>query len=119
MACVPTGQDITRRQIFERNGNDRLLELPELDGYAYILDYLAEIGWITADGNGVTFQEIESWSRLTKTDLTFWESGAIKNLSNLFANQMAKKDPKEKAPYVSRAETKEEASKRLKAELRG
>lgn len=91
--------------------------MPEISK-GYLIEYLGELGWITAQGTGISYQEIQSWAQLTKKQLSGWEAIMIKRLSDTFAAQYIKKDTDEMPPYQSRPETAKEASIRLKAQMR-
>lgn len=53
--------------------------LPDITPFSYLIPLVFDIGV-----RDVTWQEMESWIRLTGTTLTTWEKKIIKKLSNLY-----------------------------------
>lgn len=64
--------------------------MPNIPGYGYIFDYLAELGFVSANGFGVgavSFVEMKSWSELLGLDLSILEAYTIRKLSLIFIEQ--------------------------------
>jgi len=82
-----------------------LLEMPVVPGYEHILEYLAELGFAERTGFGLqpfSYQEIYSWTQLTRTRLTLSELEAIRRLSSVYVDQTAKSaDRNCPPPFVS------------------
>lgn len=85
------------------------LELPELEGFSFLIDYLFEVGPGITNGMGycgLSFQEIESWLRTTALTLTAWEVLALKRLSSAYVSEYNRADdPKRRPPYVPEGAT--------------
>ena len=67
----------------------------------HMLDWLDELGWSGSTGMGpapLSFQEIEAWSRLTKTPLEPWEALALRTASAAYVGQLGAGDLP--APYA-------------------
>lgn len=86
----------------EKGHQVRQLEMPEMMGFEYLVQYLFEVGPVGSNGFGpepLSWQEIEAWSRLTQTDLDTWEALTLRKLSADYSSQLSKSaDPKCKAP---------------------
>jgi hypothetical protein len=87
------------------------LDLPDLEGFSFLIDYLFEVGPGISSGMGycgLSFQEIESWLRTTKLDLTAWEVLALKKLSSAYVSEYNQADdPKRKPPYIPEGATEQ------------
>jgi len=73
------------------NEDHSALELPELVGYEYLLEWLFEIGVSMHTGMGsvpLTWQEIESWGK--DFDLTPWEKKMLRELSTEYVSYSQK-----------------------------
>lgn len=90
----------------EEEGEDRPeLTFPPLDAAEHLVEYLLQIGPMQA-GEVLTFQEIESWSRLTGYAVTSWEAITLRRLSAVYgAEYSAASDPQRGAPYLPAAPT--------------
>jgi hypothetical protein len=104
--AVPDESKISRRDSFEKDGLE--IVFPEVTAY-HIIEYLFEIG-ISIGEHAITFNEIESWQRLSGIELQPFEARFIKKLSEAYlsaAREAADKDaesPWEDAPvYMSKA----------------
>lgn len=90
------------RDMEEKGHHVRQLEMPEMMGFQYLVQYLFEAGPVGNNGFGpepLSWQEIEAWSRLTQTSLDAWEALTLRKLSNDYSAQLTKSaDPKCKAP---------------------
>lgn len=81
------------------SGDDRLLEPPDIEGFEYIIYHLQDLGYTDSEGNGLSYQEIDSYSRLTGVVLSSWDASTLKSLSSDFASQLQKRDVNEETPY--------------------
>lgn len=90
------------REMEEKGHHARQLEMPEMMGFRYLVQYLFEAGPVGNNGFGpepLTWQEIEAWSRLTQVDLDAWEALTLRKLSDLYSAQLVRSaDPKCRAP---------------------
>jgi len=78
------------------------IEFPPIIGVEYILEHLDRLGWVSSSGMGITsisYQEIESYIRLTNTSLTPDEVLLIKEMSSLYASYSQEKNPNVTLPY--------------------
>jgi hypothetical protein len=79
--------------------------MPPAGAAAYLLDYLFEVGPTMAAGAGeaeLSHQEIESWARLRRIELTPWEARTLRRLSrDYLAEKHAAEDPRARAPWTS------------------
>ena len=90
------------REMEEKGHHVRQLEMPEMMGFQYLVQYLFEAGPVGNNGFGpepLTWQEIEAWSRLTQVDLDAWEALTLRKLSSDYSAQLTQSsDPKCRAP---------------------
>lgn len=72
-------------------------------GYVHLLFFLSEIGYVESNGMALaplSFREIQSWSELTKTNVTIFEVESIRRLSLAYVDQAKKaKDKNCPPPY--------------------
>ena len=71
--------------------------MPEAEGAPHLLDYFLEVG-PARGGEALSYQEIESWSRLTSTPLTPWEAATLQDMSETFVVGLHKFRDKNAAP---------------------
>lgn len=64
-------------------------ELPPVDGAAYLIRYLFEVGPVAGDG-ALTFCEIETWCRCIGIKLRPWESRFLSRLSREYMHESQK-----------------------------
>lgn len=86
---------------------DPLLEMPECD--SIVVDAFISVGKGALTGDGyfpVTWQEVESYSRMSGVDLTPWESRQVINMSRVFCSTKAEatRDPNMPPPYMDDSE---------------
>lgn len=78
------------------------LEMPDLLGFEYIVEYLFEAGPVGNNGFGpepITWIELEAWAKLTQVDLDSWEASTLRKLSEHYSAQLVKSaDPKCRPP---------------------
>ena len=78
-------------------------ELPPIDGAAYLLGYLFEIGPTMAGGAGaapITHLEIAAWESLSGVELMPWEARFLRRLSFEYLGESHKAEkPDRKAPW--------------------
>lgn len=103
MAEKQTKSRITVYRDTEEKGHHvRQLEMPEMMGFQYLVQYLFEAGPVGNNGFGpepLTWQEIEAWSKLTQVDLDAWEALTLRKLSSDYSAQLIQSsDPKCRAP---------------------
>lgn len=112
--AIPEGGDKPRFEVTD-------YDLPFIDGVNDLLSHLSSIGFIRNVGQslaGVTYQEIESWQRLTGVSLTFWEVETLFKMSTAYAGMAAKASSKEcKAPFE--LETQSSRNKRIEDSIFG
>jgi len=79
--------------------------LPELDGAEYLVRLLNEAGLVSTHGMGPTplsWQEIESWLRVTETKLCLWEKLMVRELSEVYLAEFnAAIEPDREDPYTA------------------
>ena len=77
-------------------------EMPETIGGEWLISDLFELGPVAAGGmglSGVSWSEIEAWTRATRTPLEPWEADALRRMSSAYASAYsASQDPDQK-PY--------------------
>lgn len=100
--AVPEGSKTSRLKSFnDKDDDSAFLQFPELDGSGYLVNLWQEAGLIMSNGMGVvplTWQEIESWLRVTELQLTVWEKLTIREMSEAYAAESAKATDKHAAP---------------------
>lgn len=86
----PKGSNVTLRdhlqQVYKQTGVKpaQLAEQPEKpEELEYLYNWFLELVDYSAP---LTYQEIESWSRLTCVDLKAWETQVLKNLERIYRN---------------------------------
>lgn len=73
---------------------------PEITHFKYLLDILSDMGY-GIQSDGLTFQEIESFCRLSDIELSRVEIVALRGLSFDYINMLQKaKDKDCKIPYI-------------------
>lgn len=110
----------TRWTILKNRGSD-LVKFPLVQTDKHILEWLFELGIFEPSGYGpmpITYQEIEAWSRMTKTILTWQESKFLKELSQEYCNQYAKSSDRNSVPpYTTEEIDKQSVSDRVRDAL--
>jgi hypothetical protein len=89
--AVPEGSKKSRLASYT-DDDSTFLQFPELDGAGYLVNLLQEAGLIMSNGMGVvplTWQEIESWLRVTELRLSVWEKLIIREMSEAYAAELA------------------------------
>lgn len=104
--AVPEGSKKSRLTFFkEQDENSSFLEFPEVDGAEYLIALLQEAGLMLTNGMAVvplSWQEIESWLRTTKLDLSIWEKLVIREMSEAYVVELSKATGKDAAaPYTA------------------
>lgn len=93
---------VSRRKMWEAKGLQ--VTLPPVDDYQHIAGWFHEIGPAAAGVNGVvpvSYQEMAAWAELTGVEVTDWEAGALKRMSEQYCYQTYVSDnPECPAPYV-------------------
>ena len=88
--------------------NKKSIKYPKILAKRYLLDYLEEMGYYSIGGMGdkmqITFYEIDSYTRITRTNLNHWEVLALRTLSLEYIIQLQKKDVMEKPPFLEVSE---------------
>lgn len=103
---MPEGSKKSRlTALKESSGDDStFLQFPELDGADYMIGLFQEAGLTMPNGMGVTpltWQEIESWLRVTELHLSVWEKLTIREMSEAYTAELLKaSDKTATAPYV-------------------
>lgn len=123
MGTTPEGSIESRYEELERTEpNSPLLHLPDIEGGQYLIDILQELNFGVANGFGlapISYQEIESYCKLSKRILTAWDSTVLHKLSVLYcAMRNQATDPKCASPmrvpeYVATLSKNREAGLRL------
>jgi len=105
-----------RWSILKDRGSD-LVELPVIETDKHILEWLLELGVFESSGYGPTplpYTEIEAWSRLTGTVLTWEESRFLKMLSKEYCAQYHKSSDRDcPPPYTTEKVNQETVSERV------
>jgi hypothetical protein len=105
----------------DRDENSSFLQLPEIEGAEYMIALLNEAGFVLNTGMGATslsWSEIESWLRCTQLELPVWEKTTLKEMSEVYAAELAKATDKNMAaPYTHLTEI-EEVRKTVDSKLR-
>lgn len=111
---MPTGKNESRRAQFD--GSE---EMPYIGEATYLVCYLAEIGNARHDGDEVheiTWGELESWSRMTRTTISAEEAFALRRLSMAIAHQsIISRDPICASPFDRQTERREIVAKKVMA----
>jgi len=83
--------------------DEREVKFPDLLGFDHVVGFLEEVGTAVNGANGfipVTFQELESWSRMVGIELSSWTSTTIIKMSRQYCLQSSiSDDPMSPAPY--------------------
>lgn len=91
------GQQKSRRESLDEDK----LELPDVDPFAYILDYVVEVGPID-----LTWSDLKAWNEITGYQLSYWELITIKALAVTYTSSSRSYDgTKEVSPFVQVAPT--------------
>lgn len=95
------------RRIADSGRDAPHLEMPEIEGGAYLIEYLAEIGEAKHGSTGIVpieWIDIKAWQDVTGMVLNMWEAKTIKYLSAVYVNQYIEAgDPNCPPPWMSRA----------------
>ena len=123
MGTVPEGSIESRYEELERTEpGSPLLDLPEIGGGQYLIDVLQGLNFGIANGFGLaplSYQEIESYCRLSKRILTVWDITVLHKLSVMYCTMRNKAtDPKCASPirvpeYIATLSKNKEAGLRL------
>jgi hypothetical protein len=123
--ATPDGSKKSRLKSFKEQDEDHnLLNLPEIVGASHLLSYLMEVGVAMSSGMGLmplSWQEIDSWLRVTELPLTTWEKIVLRELSETYVNEYSQASEKDRpAPYVHRVDEIDRAavSDKLKSVFR-
>jgi len=91
--------------------DEREVKLPDLFGFDYVVGFLEEAGTAVNGANGfipITFQELESWSRMVGIELTSWCSSTVIKMSRQYCLQSSiSDDPMTPAPYQAEVTAEE------------
>lgn len=78
--------------------------MPDLLGGEWLISDLFKLGPVSTGGmelSGVSWREIESWSRMTRTEIEAWEVEALHKMSAAYASAYsASQEPDRKAYWV-------------------
>lgn len=96
------------------------MKMPPIEeAFQYCLALFFDSGQCLATGQGLiplTWQEIDSWIKVTKLDLTLWEIETIKKMSEAYCAEYSRAtDPQRPAPY---SPVKEDDKIDVEAEMR-
>lgn len=100
-----------------------IANMPPLDGGAYLVNILFDIGPATPKGMGglvsITELEISAWQQNRGLRLSCWEAKTIKRLSQIYAGAANEaRDPKATAPYIpARTQITREQHERISAAM--
>ena len=109
----------------ETDPDSSFLQLPDLDGAEYLVAHFREAGLMSSQGMGViplSWQEIESWLRVTELQLSVWEKLTIREMSEAYVGEFNKASAKDAAaPYLPIVEQVDRAavSDKVGSVLRG
>lgn len=87
-----------------RKAEDYEPDMPPLNGSAYLVAHLYEVGPTLAGGMGpapLTFEELEAWMNVTGVDLDSWEVRFIHELSKEYLSEYYKAGKRDReAPWT-------------------
>lgn len=61
--------------------------MPEVGAHDYLIEWFFDVGPIESGSNGISaisYAEIYSWSRSTKTIITYWEAQTLRMMSRAY-----------------------------------
>ena len=84
------------------------VEMPDVEGYELLLEWLAELGYSDRGLNGLdplTYSDVQAWSEVSENSLTPWMKIMLVDLSRDYCHQAnISLDSKCKAPYETTIE---------------
>ncbi len=98
---VPEKSTKSRYEQYQSRGG---IEFPTINGGAYLLQFLDEIGYCRSGMNGaipLDYTEINAYIQSTNTPLLPFEVLLLKKLSNAYVSQSYDKDPLSFPPYAT------------------
>lgn len=103
--ATPEGSKKSRLKAFrEQDEESNFLKLPPMEGADHLVGYLMESGIAMSNGMGLTpltWQELESWLRVTGLPLSTWEKLMLREMSEAYVNEFSQASAKDRpAPYV-------------------
>lgn len=103
--ATPEGSKKSRLRSFsELDENSSFLKLPNIEGAEYLVSLLTELGFVSQSGmsvTSVTWLEMDAWMRRTQLELSLWETLTLKEMSEVYANELVQASAKDRpAPYV-------------------
>ena len=88
--------------------NKKSIKYPKIIGKRYLLTYIEELNYgmygAMGDKMPLSFSEIDSYMRVTNTELNHWDALALIELSTVYIYQTQKKDVSEQPPYMEVSE---------------
>jgi hypothetical protein len=120
--ATPSKAKVSRQKEFEakveRGESAPFLELPNIEGLSYIVDYLFEVGPMTGESS-VTWQEVRAWREETGVTLDDFEVTSIVALSKAYAGMLYEaRDPMTPPPHVTSIASLNEQKARAATRLR-
>ncbi len=91
--------------------------MPETHGFEHLIEYLFRVGPGASNGMGyvgVSYPDIDAWSRLTRIPLTGWESETLKMMSDTYCGQKSISTKKDSVAPWSKLDENSLQSKRGK-----
>lgn len=84
------------------------VDMPPVDDYQHIIGWFHDVGPAATGFNGVTpvsFAELTYWAALTGVEITDWEAGVLRRMSEQYCYQSYVSDnPECPAPYMMRVD---------------
>lgn len=113
---------LERRRVVKGDGEQEPIPMPPLEGdEAYMIKLLMELGPVVNNGmgiNGVSWQDINSWTLLTGVELSSWQASTLHLMSKAYANEYSRSNGENThAPYIPEADD-QEARDRVSAGLK-
>ena len=94
----------SKKSRYETIDNKQSIKYPKISSKRYLLDYLGEMNYYSMGGMGdksqILFSEIDSFMRVTRTDIGFWDVLALRTLSLEYIIQLQKNGKNEIPPYM-------------------
>lgn len=104
--AVPEGSKKSRMTVCREIDPDHdYLRMPSVDGAEYLIGLLHEAGLMSSSGMSavpLSWQEIESWLRMTGNELELWERLLIRELSEIYVGELHQATDKNRPQPVAR-----------------
>ena len=91
------------------------LDMPEVNHYGYLIDYLHELGVAGKDVTPISFTELKAWCDLMGLSLTPFENSTIIKLSVSYCNMWYAARKEIPAPYMSESDIQKQNAASLES----